>query len=865
MNRRARRHAPGLHAPPWHIPLLPARFLPTSLRRAPRLLVPLLLLAAAAAATAQEPPEPFRLSPTLQGWAAQRIGPDDADLLRELTAVADRAAAIRFFHRFAQQQLEAHAGDGWVYTLLASPLRDEVAPLGADLYPREVRLMRIVTKDGKTLTGAPSPLGPRFAPNDPRLARGIGDQFTLGLGRGVPELSYGLWVDAEDLRSHAEVAVPAPGLFLGVIHARTPEPDGTLRIDASAVVPPGPPRDESLVLEPRYVESGGALFLHESLGVELWTLPPRAPEERRWWLAARRRAERDRPEAALNAARLGLDLRFLAAAREQLDAAAAEPRTAAAAARLEPEWTRLRTEELLRPARDAAARGELDAALRALSDLPEPGRKAADALADELEPKLDAVAAFLEAFRSARDAVPEERRPAWAAVVPAPSALDPERCAAARDPQEDDPLRRLHLLRVRYHYGTIAPAPESVAALEDAARVFLAAEGKEEAAAVKTLLAAADAAKARPQDVLRIVQRVPWLDPPPGPGRIDFPHPTRGTHHACVAFPPGYGPWKPVPVYVTHHGQGGDAEEWLEATLRTDVPAHALGMAVVCPAYGSGQGVGRALADDADTMALLRFLRLRTNVDPDRFYVAGCSMGGAQSWHLAETYTDAWAAAAPDARAPTAPLLPTLLRNLATLPIWHVQGAFNGRSVPISREAVARLTAWKGEIVYQELGMFGHDAAWRQYPDILRWMRSHSRPPAPAEIYLGACKAYAAERAWLRIRSLRRPVAWAKTDGAYSPGDLVALSARVRDGGIELEAEADDRARLREIEIFLDETLLGEAEEVPIRFRRKTVAVWRPERKLERALTEIKRRGDRTRAYRASIVLEVTGDGFRAK
>ncbi len=837
-----------------------------------------ILLFTASLAGAQDPPE-FRISPALREWFIRRTGsagpgvgavPDHArPMLLELEAVADRHAAAAFFHRFARREAAVGSGDSWVADLLSGPLREEVSALGADLYPPTIRLLRITTRDGKSLTGSVRSLASVFSWMDvPLSPKAVGDQFELTLGRGMPGLSYGLWIDGDALTSRQEVEVPSPRWFAARVERLGWDTEGRLIAAAVGCRPPAGPAEETLLLEPRYVESGGGLFVEESLNLEHWMEPDLTPEGRTGWARARRRAERDHPEADLRTGRMCVDLRFLEEAEPYLAAAESTPRTATAARRLRAEWTSLRIEQLLAPSLRAEGRGELDLALRTLSDLPEPARQAADERAVALEAKLEATVEFLDRLRVTLETVPENLRPPWLREVPDARRVDSVRCAAWRAasagvPEDPDPLRRLLRLWVLYHYGECTADPAAVVGLEERMRRFLAAVDREEGPALDELLAHARASGIPDPLVLAVARHVPWLEPAPPGGRLEFPHPTRGTHFAFAEFPDSYGPWSRVPVLLAHHGQSSSAEQqfsWGVSSRWLPVTDH--GLALVCPEYGSINGVGRTLQDDLDTLALVRWLRLRTNVDPNRFYITGSSMGGAQTWHLSQTYPDAWAVSAPDNRAPASPLIPSLLRNLATLPLYHMQGQFNGKSNAVSRQAIERLAAWKSDPVYREQGLYGHNSSWMHYPELIRWMLGRSRPASPTEITLGTCKSYAAERAWLRIRSLRKPVAWAKTDGGYSPADVVSVEARSVAGAIDIRLDSENRRCIREIEVFLDDRLHPTAAGIELRLNGKKAAVWQPRRDLRRALLTMKRRGDRECVYPDSAVIRVEASGL---
>lgn len=63
------------------------------------------------------------------------------------------------------------------------------------------------------------------------------------------------------------------------------------------------------------------------------------------------------------------------------------------------------------------------------------------------------------------------------------------------------------------------------------------------------------------------------------------------------------------------------------------------------PDTGEPYAVGQL--SEIDAMRVLAMMRERYNVDPERIYLMGHSMGGAGTYHLGGTYNDVWAAVAP--------------------------------------------------------------------------------------------------------------------------------------------------------------------------------------------------------------------------
>ncbi len=109
---------------------------------------------------------------------------------------------------------------------------------------------------------------------------------------------------------------------------------------------------------------------------------------------------------------------------------------------------------------------------------------------------------------------------------------------------------------------------------------------------------------------------------------------------------------------------------------------------------------------EKDVMNVLEIARRDFNVDPDRIYLWGHSMGGAGTYHLAARFPGIWAAlavAAP-APAPTGGVQPDALQKFRHIPILVMQGDAD-QSVPVARtrQWVAAMKQLGMEHVYIEV------------------------------------------------------------------------------------------------------------------------------------------------------------------
>ena len=140
--------------------------------------------------------------------------------------------------------------------------------------------------------------------------------------------------------------------------------------------------------------------------------------------------------------------------------------------------------------------------------------------------------------------------------------------------------------------------------------------------------------------------------------------------------------------------------------------------------YGSrGPGIPRGLDRDGaeglpdnlgelaeqDVMNVLRLVVDEFNIDDDRIYLWGHSMGGGGTYHLAAKYPDVWAALG--LAAPAASGSPDQLASFRHIPVMVLQGDEDG-AVPVARtrEWVARMRELGMEHVYVEVKGGDHSA-----------------------------------------------------------------------------------------------------------------------------------------------------------
>jgi dienelactone hydrolase len=205
-----------------------------------------------------------------------------------------------------------------------------------------------------------------------------------------------------------------------------------------------------------------------------------------------------------------------------------------------------------------------------------------------------------------------------------------------------------------------------------------------------------------------------------------------------IRVPNGYDGKKPLPLMVICHAQhstGLHDGRMMERRLgeRADdfvMLAHTL----------PGPEVYNAqIYQELACLKPLAYVRTHLNIDDDRVYLTGYSLGGHQTWHLATMYSHLWAAAVSMAGVPWfegSPLTtPSYLPNLAPLPLWAIWGQ-NDRpddpekagNVDLCRQAAIQLKALKNtNFTGTEIAGAGHGECWPPTEAFLNFLDDKKR------------------------------------------------------------------------------------------------------------------------------------------
>ena len=178
----------------------------------------------------------------------------------------------------------------------------------------------------------------------------------------------------------------------------------------------------------------------------------------------------------------------------------------------------------------------------------------------------------------------------------------------------------------------------------------------------------------------------------------------------ALFVPSTYDAAKKSPLLVTLHGLGRQYDWVMRYHGLLDM-AERDGFIVVTPLgytrrgwYGSHDNGEEGKRSEQDVMNVFELVRKEFNVDGNRIYLWGHSMGGAGTYHLARKYPDLWTALAVAAPAPPKDeeTLNETLKAIADIPILVLQGDQDGL-VNLSRQWVAKMKEMGMQHLYIEL------------------------------------------------------------------------------------------------------------------------------------------------------------------
>ncbi|HWA26453.1 MAG TPA: prolyl oligopeptidase family serine peptidase [Lacunisphaera sp.] len=203
---------------------------------------------------------------------------------------------------------------------------------------------------------------------------------------------------------------------------------------------------------------------------------------------------------------------------------------------------------------------------------------------------------------------------------------------------------------------------------------------------------------------------------------------------------------------------------------------------------------------DADVVRVIALAKQRFNVDADRVYLRGDSMGGWGTWHVGTRHPDLFAALGPifggvdyhaslseEALASLTPVGRfladqgsswSMADSLLNLPIFVHHGDAD-QAVPVdwSRYGVRMLQRWGYNVRYFEMPGYGHEDL-NIFPSLIDWFLQQRRNPAPRQVRLRSAELQNASAYWLALTQFDRPDGFMAADAAIIDANTIRLDTQ---------------------------------------------------------------------------------------
>jgi enterochelin esterase-like enzyme len=260
-------------------------------------------------------------------------------------------------------------------------------------------------------------------------------------------------------------------------------------------------------------------------------------------------------------------------------------------------------------------------------------------------------------------------------------------------------------------------------------------------------------------------------------------------------LPKNYDSQKKYPLVIMLHGAGSNHRLALRRVFgksnfngETDVEATRyfpewkdVDYIVASPhARGTSGYVG---IPEKDVYDVLADVKKRFNIDEDRTYLTGLSMGGGGTLWIGMTRPDIWAAIAPVCPAPPRGT-DELFGNALNLPAHFFHGDQDPAvNVSVSRNWVKKLKDQGSQVEYQEYPGVGHDSWVNAYKDgfIFEWFSKFKRNLFPDRVQFSSAQYKYNNAYWVTLDKLT-PGTLATIDAKFSSPTQLDIATKELDG-----------------------------------------------------------------------------------
>jgi len=330
----------------------------------------------------------------------------------------------------------------------------------------------------------------------------------------------------------------------------------------------------------------------------------------------------------------------------------------------------------------------------------------------------------------------------------------------------------------------------------------------------------------------------------------------------AIQVPASYDPAKAWPLLITLHGAGGNGPDWIRTWARTAGSTHVL-LAPTTPRHTWAARQGHAYV-----LTALRETGDALNIDPDRVYLDGMSMGAGGAFRLAEHVPDHWAAIGPRCNVPDIrqkkdkTFVTMLADNYRMVPVYWVLGA-KDEKIPIEwgRAAKVELEAAKGELIYREFPEGGHEWSLERDEAVLDWYDRHTRSPYPNEILWKSYEKIFARAFWVEVTKRTEPPALimvhldqkgAESERRTELRPPARVKATRKGNAIEMSTE-----EVRELRVYLDDAMLDLDKPVTITVNGRKLHDGTVKRSMDVLIDDAHQRRDRSMLFSAFVDVKV--------
>lgn len=235
--------------------------------------------------------------------------------------------------------------------------------------------------------------------------------------------------------------------------------------------------------------------------------------------------------------------------------------------------------------------------------------------------------------------------------------------------------------------------------------------------------------------------------------------------------PKNYDANKKYPLVIMLHGAGSNHRLALRrvfgksnASGETDVEATRYFPEwkdveyIVASPFARGTAGYQGIAEK-DVYDVLSDVKRRFNIDEDRTYLTGLSMGGGGTLWIGLTRPDIWAALAPVCPAPP-PGTEKYQPNAFNLPMHFFHGDQDSAvPVTVSREWVKKISDLGGKVEYDEYPGVNHNSWENAYKDeaIFSWFDQFKRNRFPDEVKFSTAHYKYNQAYWVKVNELSPP------------------------------------------------------------------------------------------------------------